>query len=163
MKRLPFLFVATSALIGCASVEKPIPDSYEGPTAKVYDSMLSSDTRKGEFCVLEAMDGKRITNSIAETIQRGQGKGLTLYPWVTDRRLPARAMRASLRCQTVYAAPILALAGTVLEVKGVVDFNPAADGRYVIKGVLSETSSSVWIEDRETGAQVTPKVTGSAK
>ena len=161
MKSLLVALTAACFLTSCATVEKPIADSYNGPTAKVYDTMLSSDTRRGDFCVLEALDGRRIANSIDETLERGRGKGLTLYPWVTDRRVASQATKASLRCQTVYAAPILALTGTVFKVAGVVDFNPRPDGTYLVKGMLAESGSAVWIEDKETGALVTSKVMGS--
>lgn len=150
-------------LIGCATVEKSVPDSYSGPTAKVKDSLQNNDTSKGDFCVLAALDGRRIVQSIDETRQRGQGKGLTLYPWVTDRRVPAQPTKASLRCETVYAAPILAMVGTVHEVEGTVAFNPRPDGRYLVRGVLAEGKSAVWIEDAETQQPVTTKVIGTGK
>ena len=150
-------------LAGCANVEKSVPDAYTGPTAKVKDSMQNNDASKGDFCVLDAVDGRRIVQSIDETRQRGQGKGMTLYPWVTDRRVPAQPTKASLRCETVYAAPILAMVGTVHKVEGTVDFNPKPDGRYLVKGVLATGKSAVWIEDAETAQPVTAKVTGTGK
>jgi hypothetical protein len=162
-KTVVALSVVVTLLTGCATLEKSVPDSYNGPTAKVKDSMQNSDTSKGDFCVLTALDGRRIAQSIDETRQRGQGKGLTLYPWVTDRRVPAQPTKASLRCETVYAAPVLAMVGTSYKVEVTVDFNPRPDGRYLVKGVLAEGKSAVWIEDAETEQPVTTKVFGSGK
>ena len=159
-KRLVSL-TALLALVACATTEPPVPESYVGPVAKVTDSMANVTSRQGDFCVLRTLDGRPISNSINETIERGRGKGLTLYAWVTDRRVPARPTKAGLKCQTVHAAPILALTGTVYSVEGVVDFNPKDDGRYLVKGTLSEAGSSVWIEDAVSGEIVTTKVTAA--
>ena len=159
-----FVVVSTLGLmlVGCATeLTNPTPESYQGPRSKIYDSSMNVDSGKGEFCVLETLNGNRIANSIGETLDRGRGRGMTLTPWITDRRIPSQPVKAGLRCQTVHAAPILALAGTVLSVSGVVDFSPNADGRYVVKGELSKAGSSVWIEDKDTGEVVTAKVTST--
>lgn len=123
--------------------------------------MINATSRQGDFCVLRSVDGREISNSINETIERGRGKGLTLYAWVTDRRIPAVPTKAGLKCQTVHAAPILAIAGTVYSVEGTVDFQPKPEGRYVVKGTLAPTGSSVWIEDAESGEVVSAKVVGA--
>ena len=155
--------IATGLVLGgCATqLAKPTPESYNGPHAKIYDSMMKVDSSKGDFCVLETLNGDRIANSIGETLDRGRGKGLTLYPWVTDRRIPSLPAKAGLRCQTVHAAPIQALLGKVRSVSGVVDFSPKDEGRYVVKGDLKESGSSVWIEDKDSGEIVTEKVTSA--
>jgi hypothetical protein len=145
-------------LAACAATQPPIPESYSGPIAKVTDSMSNVTSKQGDFCVLHSVDGRKISNSINETLERGRGKGLTLYAWVTDRRIPAVPIKAGLKCQTVHAAPILALTATVYSVEGTVDFKPSPDGRYVVKGVLAQGGSSVWIEDAATGEMVTTKV-----
>ncbi len=148
-------------LSACATTQPPVPESYNGPVAKVTDSMANVTSKQGDFCVLRSLDGRQISNSINETLERGRGKGLTLYAWVTDRRVPAVPTKAGLKCQTVHAAPILALTGTVHSVEGTVDFQPSPDGRYVVKGVLAPSGSSVWIEDAASGKVVTAKVTSA--
>lgn len=148
-------------LSACAATQPPVPESYGGPIAKVTDSMANVTSKQGDFCVLRSIDGRQISNSINETLERGRGKGLTLHAWVTDRRIPAVPAKVGLKCQTVHAAPILALAGTVYAVEGTVDFKPSSDGRYVVKGVLAPGGSSVWIEDATSGEVVTTKVTSA--
>jgi WD40 repeat protein len=49
-------------------------------------------------------------------------------------------------------------AGTFFEVEGVVEFNPAPNGKYKVSGSLSKITSAVWIEDLETHEIVTEKV-----
>ncbi|NCT84154.1 MAG: hypothetical protein GXC94_13485 [Comamonadaceae bacterium] len=156
-----FALAVLVLLSACAAMQPPVPESYSGPVAKVTDSMANVTSKQGDFCVLRSVDGRQISNSINETLERGRGKGFTLYAWITDRRIPAVPTQAGIKCQTVHAAPILALTGTVYSVEGTVDFRPVPDGRYVVKGVLAPTGSSVWIEDAVSGEAVTAKVTAS--
>lgn len=99
-----------------------------------------------------------ISNAINETLERGRGKGMTLHAWVPERRVPATPTKAGLKCQTVHAAPILAMTGTVYVVEGTVEFQPKPDGRYIVKGVLAPTGSSAWIEDASSGEAVSSKI-----
>ena len=50
------------------------------------------------------------------------------------------------------------LAGTFYSVEGIVDFAPAADVIYVVKGILSKAQSEIWVEEIETGKIVTEKI-----
>lgn len=71
-------------------------------------------------------------------------------------------MQATIRASHATGAPIAAIAsqmaGTFFSVEGVVDFEPRADIWYVVKGVLSKESSSVWIEEADSGIVVTKKI-----
>ncbi|MEO8670831.1 MAG: hypothetical protein ABI411_05915 [Tahibacter sp.] len=156
-------FTFAAFLAGCATLSNPLPDSYAGPTAKVRDTISNNDKHKGDICVMSALDGKAMTDSIVETEKRQRGMGLTLNSWVIERRVPAQPVRATLRCETVYSAPIFAMVGTNYRVDGVVDFVPQAGGHYVVRGVLTEAAQAVWIEDDDTGTVVTEKVHGIGK
>lgn len=57
-----------------------------------------------------------------------------------------------------YAMPIVALVSNIYEIKGEVTFIPVADHLYTVRGVLSETASSIWIEDTNTGEVVGKKI-----
>lgn len=82
---------------------------------------------------------------------------------VTERLIPAQAMKVKLRGGHATAMPIHEFAsramGTFFEVEGVVDFAPQADKRYRVVGTLSKADSAVWIEDEVTRQPVTAKVT----
>lgn len=67
--------------------------------------------------------------------------------------------------RTQYAAPILALTGTIYQVKGVIEFTPLPDRSYVVRGELGDAYSAVWIEEDGSGTLVGKKVEikGSAK
>ncbi|GAP35097.1 hypothetical protein ABXN37_07995 [Piscinibacter sakaiensis] len=161
MTKLSLALAITVLCSACATMQPALPESYRGPVAKVKDSMANVTSKQGDFCVLHSIDGRPISNAINETIERGRGMGLNLHAWLTDRRIPAAAVRAGLKCQTVHAAPILAMIGTVQSVEGTVDFAPKPDGSYIVKGVLAPTGSSVWIEDAGSGEVVTAKVTSA--
>ncbi len=76
-----------------------------------------------------------------------------------------KPLKVGVKGRTHFAAPILAMTGTVYQVKGVVEFTPKTNGSYIIRGEFNETYSAIWIEDADTNQTVGNKieVNGSAK
>lgn len=161
MKKL-FLFAIAATLVGCASY-KPIPEGYTGPVATVSDSGHAEDDTKAQLFALTEIDNNQIMNSFWASANASHGKGFALTVVISDRQVPAKPMKATLKASHTTAAPIQALAsqmaGTFYSVEGTVDFAPKANGRYVIRGELKKGSSAVWIEDAETGQPATEKIT----
>lgn len=85
------------------------------------------------------------------------GRGASMMSVVMDRQVPARPLKLIVAARTEYGAPILALTGTVYQVKGVVEFTPEANKTYTARGELGE-DSSVWIEEDESKSIVGAKV-----
>ncbi|MDD5328686.1 MAG: hypothetical protein PHX38_01670 [Sulfuricella sp.] len=162
MKNLIALLIATS-LFGCATY-KPIPDGYTGPQATVRDSGHSEDGTKAQLFALTDIDGNRIMNSFWASANASHGRGFALTVVISDRQVPATSMKATLKGSHTTAAPIHAIAsqmaGTFYSVEGTVDFSPKPSGKYVVKGELRKSGSTVWIEDSETGQPVTEKIVG---
>lgn len=161
-KLLSALLLATLfSITGCASY-KPIPQNYTGPIATVSDSGMAEDGSKAQIFALSAIDGHSIQDSFLTTRQASYGKGATIRMEVTERLIPAQAMKVKLRGSHITGMPIHEFAsramGTFFEVEGVVDFTPQADKRYRVVGTLSKSDSSVWIEDELTRQPVTSKV-----
>lgn len=160
MKKLAFLLVA-AALSGCATF-KPVPDGYQGPVAYVTDSVIPEDSSKAKIFALVEIDGNRISNSFSDTAQASAGRGFSMSSAVTVRMVPPKLMKATIRGSHATAAPIQAmasqLAGTFFSVEGVVEFEPKPEVRYVVKGSLAKESSSVWIEEADSGTIVTRKI-----
>lgn len=154
--------LAATSLTGCASY-KPIPENYTGPIATVSDSGKTEDGSKAQIFALTAIDGNGIQDSFLTTRQASHGKGMNIRLEVTERLIPAQAMKVKLRGSHITAMPIHEFAsramGTFFEVEGVVDFSPQADKRYRVVGTLSKADSAVWIEDEVTRQPVTAKVT----
>ena len=74
------------------------------------------------------------------------------------REVPARSVSLEIAGRTEYAAPILALANKVYEVKGKLEFTPVVGERYVVTGQLGEGYSAVWVENEESRKVVARKV-----
>jgi hypothetical protein len=158
-------FIALSislALTACASTYQPIAPDYTGFAASVSDSGSRQGGSAAEIFAVTEVDGNRIMNSFWASARASQGRGFSLTMEVTERRLPTRPMKLTLKGSHTAAAPIEMLAkqmaGTFFSVEGVANFTPKADGRYVVKGELKKGASSVWIEDADTGEVVTTKI-----
>ncbi|MBI3384488.1 MAG: hypothetical protein HY019_21020 [Aquabacterium sp.] len=160
MKKL-LISLAITTLAGCATY-KPIPENYAGPIATVVDSGQSEDSTKAQIFALTEIDGHGIRDSFGTSHQASYGQGASLRLEITERQVPAHAMKVKIRGSHATGAPIHELAsraaGTFFEVEGVVDFNPQADKRYKVVGTLSKRDSAVWIEDEATHQPVTQKV-----
>ena len=79
--------------------------------------------------------------------------------------VPAKPISITLVARTEYAAPILALANSVYEVKGTIEITPGPKKQYFVRGTLGEDYSAVWLEEAYTGVQIGQKieVRGNAK
>jgi hypothetical protein len=163
MRKVALLIAAASLLGSCTS--NPVPDDYHGPVARVTDSVMPRNRASADFFYLSKIDGRTIDESLSATGRANYGRGLQMDPVVIARPVPARASSFTIVGRRHYAAPILELAKTIYQVTGDVDFVPIPDRAYVIKGILGEKYSAVWIEDSETGETVGRKVEvdGSAK
>jgi hypothetical protein len=151
---------------GCATYAPSVPEGYAGPRAQLDDSATTNSSSKADFFVAEQIGGASVYNSLNETFRRNQGRGMNMTPYFVNRSLVAeKPVKILVKGRTHYAAPIQALTSTVFQVKGVVEFTPQANGRYVVRGKLGENYSAVWIEDAESKQPVGQKieVNGSAK
>ena len=156
-------FLLTLLMTGCTTLKQPITEYYDGDTATVTDTMFNQTDSRADFCIMEAIDGKLIRNSISDTNVRTQGQGFRLLPFVTDREIKIQPMRITLSCDTYYAAPISALKHKAYPVKGIVSFTPKTDVRYLVKGEMNYGQSKVWIVEEVSGLIVTDIVTTLSK
>ncbi len=155
----PFLLVAATILLNaCSTNTNPVPEGYSGPLAMMADSNVRPSRESIDFFFLEQVDGKKVANSLGATIQANQGMGLSLVPKMVDRVIPATPATFTITGRTHYAAPILELAATVYQISGDVTFTPLPDHSYVVKGMLNEQYSGVWIEDTRYHTVVGKKI-----
>lgn len=152
-------FVLLFLLSGCASLYKPVPEGYSGPTATISDSGITEDVTKAQMFVVASIDGNTIANSLGATRGASYGQGPVLTTRFISRQIQARPQRVKLIGTHITAAPIVALlnmaAGSYLSVEGEVEFSPLAGGSYTVIGKLGKNESSVWIEDARTSERVT--------
>jgi hypothetical protein len=139
--------LAACALLLCGCISASVPEGYAGPVADIADTHVANDNDSVSFFYLARINGKRIDNSLAKTTEANAGMGLRMRARVMGRAVPARTTIFTITGRTHYAAPILEFLNTVHEVSGKVRFTPQPDHLYLVKGVLSDRLSSVWIED----------------
>jgi hypothetical protein len=165
IRRIALLAIVLS-ISGCATYAPSIPANYTGPTAKLEDSATTYSSTKADFFVVESIDDAKVDNSLNETFRRNNGRGMSMTPYFIDRPLIAeKTVKIGVKGRTHFAAPILALAGTVYQVQGIVEFTPKTNGLYIVRGEFAEDHSAVWIEDQATKQLVSQRVEvkGSAK
>ena len=166
MRRLVIAAFGVLAVAGCSSYSPPVPEGYTGPTADLNDTYKVHSDSKVDFYFAEEINGAKVDNAFASTRRINRGNGLKMMPMSWYRPLVAeKPIKVKVKARTHHAAPILALARTVYEVTGVIEFVPNASAKYIVKGELDEQYSAVWVEDAKSGQVMGQKieVKGSAK
>lgn len=154
--------VLAVTLCGCANYQHSLPEGYKGPVATIHDSAGPMESKKADLFFVTQVDGRKVKDSLTETIIRNQGRGFSLSPFMLVHDVPAKPILVSLSGITHYAAPILALTGTVYQVEGTVSFAPEANKDYIVKGSLGPEMTSVWIEEQGSG-KIVGRVDGQPK
>lgn len=141
---------------GCTT--NPIPKDYKGPIAEIKDSFVVKSDSMTEFYCVTKINGNKIEDSVIETLKANSGRGFQMDPVSIFRKVPAKELLVTIEAQTLYAAPILALTNKTYKVSGDILFTPKKNKYYIVKGVLGEEESAVWIEDKHTGEVVSERV-----
>lgn len=159
------LLSSVVVLTACAPFKTAIPDGYTGPTAVLKDSANVMSTSKADMYYALAVDDNNIDNMRFKTRRQNEGRGMMMNVVEAERQIAAKQTKVSVTARTIYAAPILAIAGTVYQVQGDIVFTPEPNKSYVVRGALDESYSAVWIEEELTKTVVGEKVEikGSAK
>ena len=163
LKKIQVVVLLTLLVSACAY--SPVPDGYTGPLSVIVDSSKVHTTSKADFFYLREIDGHYVSNARSETGRRNAGNGISMDVVSFQREVPSTMSSFMLVGRTAYGAPILAMTHAVYEVKGVVEFSPEANTKYVVKGELTPDYSVVWIENAESGEVVGDKIeiNGSAE
>lgn len=152
------VWVAVLLLMGLsACATNPIPEGYTGPRATIADSAQSIDMTGADVFTLTKVNGKIIHDSIVGSRQANSGRGFAMTPVAVKREVMSEPGKFTIVGRRVYGAPILELMNKIYEVSGEVDFAPEPDGSYVVKGVLGQDYSAVWLEDSKTGSLIGQK------
>lgn len=156
MLRRVALFLVTAPLLG-ACVINPIPEGYTGSVAHISDSTTPRNELSTDFFVLEKINGFAIVDSIDAT-GVNRSPGAVKPPVVVARDVPTDEASFTIVGHTHYNAPVFALTHTVYDVTGETKFAPLPNHSYVVKGVLGEAYSAVWVEDAKTGEVAGQKI-----
>lgn len=166
LRRHMVLLALAAALVGCETVPEASVQVPSGPRARLDETAKVHNPAVADFFVVTEIDGKAVKNSINETFSRNYGRGMVMTPYFLNQDLPAgQPVKVGVMGRTHFAAPALAMFSDVYQVKGLVEFTPRENGRYIVRGELSEKYSAVWIEDRTNDEVVGKKVElrGNAK
>jgi hypothetical protein len=162
MKKYFAVVALAVVLTSCATVYKPVPDGYTGPTARVIDTTIRESSGKGQVFFVASVNGMAIKNARSETARLSYGRGFSLYLVGESRHVKIEPMKLKLVGAHVTAAPIHEISsraiGEFFSVDGDVDFEPVAGREYSVVGELTKAQASVWIQDQETKQPVTTKV-----
>ena len=151
MKRLTLLVLVSVWLVGCTTFQPSIPEGYTGPIATIKDSEKRIDGGKADMFYLSHIDGNEIRSSHKATRSASHGLGNTLKTVLLENEVPTGSHVFSIVGKTVYAMPSRAMTGTVYEVKGDIEFSPLTNGKYIVKGILTEGKCAVWLENISNG------------
>jgi hypothetical protein len=127
----------------------------------VRERVSRVELSNADFCVIVAVNGKRVRNSIDSTQEASSGMGRVLRIKLIEQSLEPVAQRLTIACKTVHSAPLGSLFGRSDSVEGEVEFSPAAGRSYVVNGILGTPEQGVWIEDAATAEVVTKRVAAS--
>jgi hypothetical protein len=150
--------LAATAILVTGCVTNPVPEGYNGPLAKVYDTFTKRSDRAADFFYVEAVDGKQVENTLRVTTAANYGRGFAMDSAGYVRDVPAASATYTLVGRTHYAAPILELTNPVYQVKGSITFTPAPNRNYAIRGELKPDHAVIWVEDVEAKAVVGNKI-----
>lgn len=159
MRMIIALLMVASVLAGCATSHKPtIPYGYTGPRSSVNDTVKVYSNSKADLFYVSDVNGSKIDDALGSTRIKNQNHGFNMEAVALQHEIPVQLTTLNIVGRTEYAAPILAFTNTVYEVKGIVEFTPEPNKTYVVRGVLGENYSAVWVEDLGSGAVVGKKV-----
>jgi hypothetical protein len=163
VRRFTILIGLVLLLTACETA-KPVPDGYNGPLAKITDTVAPFSTSGADIFYLARLNGKTIHNSFTATGSATQGRGFQMRTVAVARDIPASPITLTIVGRRDYAAPIQTLVNKIYLVSGDLEFAPSPDETYVVKGQLGESGSAVWLENEKTGVVVGRKfeVDGSA-
>jgi len=151
MKKIIFIGVLAHLLVGCVSHAPSIPEGYEGPVAFVQDTEYRIDEGKADIFYLDAIDGRRISNSRHRSRMASLNQGNRLTTVLQENKVESGLRILTIVGRTEYAMPARSMVGTVYEVKGDVSIELKENAGYIIRGELAEDGSKVWIEDQSNG------------
>jgi hypothetical protein len=132
---------------GCASLHNPIPEGYVGPTATVSDSFSNKEASKANYFILNKVDQKPIETSWGKTRYDNYGQGRIFTPSMIDHPLLPKAQLLGIKGLIFFPTDAQLLFGDDLAVEGEFLFTPKAGEQYIVKGIISEKESKVWLED----------------
>ncbi|MDF1819774.1 MAG: hypothetical protein P1U54_14130 [Immundisolibacteraceae bacterium] len=144
--RLISLFGMLLMLSGCSTFT-PLPENYNGPTAKIKDSYSNRQATKAHYFTLDKIDGNDVANSFGETRSANYGRGAAFDPVISEREVLPKMQTFTISGYVFFPTDVQLLFGDTLSVTGDIHFSPEEGESYVVTGRVGDGRSEVWLED----------------
>jgi len=160
MKPMRFLLPAAMAalLYGCGSMRAPQPERVEGPSATISDTGIQNGRTEVDMFVVTRVNGNDVRTSMDSTRAQNYGMGLSVVPAYVEHTVPAQPITVTIMGHSYHGAPILSMLNSEYEVSGTVNFTPALNRIYEVRGTLSAHYSAVWVEEAASGRIMGKKI-----
>ena len=143
------LSLVTLALAGC---QTPVgPDPATVPHAALASSHVDVDSDRTDVFRLLEVDGRDVIDATDLSTKSVE---------IDHKHLLAagRATQLKIDALAYYSNPVRRLAWDSMRIKGTIEFVPAVDASYVVRGTLTPEKSTVWVEDAATHVVVGKKL-----
>ncbi|MGB7299684.1 MAG: hypothetical protein WBD34_10220 [Burkholderiaceae bacterium] len=136
--------------------------------ATIEDTIESESDSRIRVYAVTAIEGESVPNARGATSGANYGMGFQFFRTQTrTRELPARMLTISVIGTHQMGAPIhemaARVAGTFYQVDGSLKFEPKAWTRYKVRGRLTKSESTVWIERASDGVKVTSTISSRSR
>ena len=148
------LSLVTLAVAGCQTPSGPDPATV--PHAMLSSSHVDIDSDRTDVFRLLEVDGRDAIDATDLSIKSVE---------IDHKQLLAagRATQLKIDALAFYSNPVRRLAWDSMRIKGTIEFVPAVDANYVVRGALTPELSSVWVEDAATHAVVGKKLSAPGR
>ena len=155
--RLPVLSIAsfTLAFAGCANLA-PLPDASTVPHATLASSHIDVDGDRVDLFRYLVVDGHDVIDPTDLSIKSVEIDHHVLLA-------AGRNAHVDIDALAYYGNGARRLFWDPMHVQGSIDFVPAADASYVVRGTLTPERSTVWVEDSATHQVVGKKVSAPGR
>jgi hypothetical protein len=154
IKRAAAAIPMLALIAGC--VTNPIPDDYPGPTATIRDTAIQEGPSRAAFFYVAEVDGAQVRNALMASRSANYGQGNRMTAKDASRKVPARKLVLKLEARTAHGAPIAEIfnSANMYSASAVVTLDAKPDAVYVVKGMLTAGTRTVWLEDAASGQRV---------
>lgn len=143
-------FAAALALAGCQSTSLA-PDVATIPHAKITSSHLDVDKDRTDVFRVLAIDGRDAIDPTDMSPKSVEVDHSQLVP-------AGRATQLKVDALAYYSNVARRMFWDPMHIKGTIDFVPAADASYVVRGELTQEHLSLWLENAATHEVVGKKL-----
>lgn len=144
------LWSACAVLLAGCGFPPSLPPGYTGPTAVIVTTAGPQSSSSIDLFDLRRINGERMAPEPRTGQSWGYGNSVHWYGYRYP--IPARQTTVTIAGYRGYIMPLLAMTLGSKGAVGDVTFTPEAGRVYRVGGAISDTMTSVWVQDSATGS-----------